>query len=103
MRQKERINNIIEKCFWEYNFDNSDIERLANSSDQREKKFLFGKIFENSNDILNDLKIFSKEDLIDLIKRYKVPQFNYKFFNRRYLIVKNYFTGEKVHIPELSW
>ncbi|MGA1825602.1 MAG: hypothetical protein ACMUIP_13165 [bacterium] len=103
MGQKKRINNIREKCFWEYNFKNSDIKRLAHSSDQREKKFLFGKIFENSDDILNDLKIFSHEDLLDLIKSYKVPQFNHNYFNRKYLIVKNYFTGERVHIPELSW
>jgi len=102
--QEKIIKNILEKCFWDYNFNKNDILEIVNSPDkQKEKKFLFGKIIESSNDILSDLTIFNKQDLIVLINSYVVSKFNFDYINQRYLIVKNFFLGEKVDIPELSW
>ncbi len=102
--QKKITKNILDKCFWDYNFTEKDILEIINSPNkEKEKKFLFGKIIESGGDILNDLTIFNEDDLALLIKSYKVPQFNFDYINQRYLIVKNFFLNEKVDIPELEW
>lgn len=100
---KKRVDSIVSSCFWDYNFNENEILDLAHSKNEANRRFLFGKIIENSDNLLDDLKIFAKENLIKLISSYEVPSFNHHFINKRYLIVKNYFLKEKVFIPELSW
>lgn len=100
---QKKVENILSTCFWEYNFKKEDIFDLANSKHIQKRTFLFEKILANSDNLLSDIQIFSKKNLLELIKDYRVPQFNFNFLNRRYLITKYYFIGEKVNIPELSW
>jgi len=99
-----RIENILKKCFWDYDFTEDDIIKIVNEEGKTKmKKFLFEKILINSDDVINDLKIFKKEDLVYYLKNFKVPKFNHEFINTRYLILKNYFLNEKVNIPILEW
>jgi len=98
-----RAKNILKSCFWEYTFSENEIEKMAWDKNILKQKFLFEKILSNSSDVLRDLKIFPAENIKKLIREYKVPKFNFKFLNRRYLIVKYYFTAEEVYIPELTW
>jgi len=100
----ERLENILKNCFWDYNFTDSDIVNIVNNKDKtKEKSFVFEKILLNSDDVINDLMIFNKKDLIYYLKNFRVPKFNYEYINTRYLILRNYFLNEKVNIPMLEW
>jgi len=33
------LDRINKKCFWDYHFENSEILEIANSDDERRKKF----------------------------------------------------------------
>lgn len=94
---------IKKDCFWEYNFGDEEIKRLASSQDQREKAFLFEKILLNSTSVFSDLKIFEKDSLHKLIDSYKVPQFNYTHAFKRKNIVEVYFLGKPLLVNELKW
>ncbi len=98
------INNILKRCFWDYDFTENDIIRIIKSKDKtKEKAFLFAKILKNSDNVLNDLTIFNEKDLIFYLKEFQVPEFNFEYINTRYLILRNYFLNEKVNIPKLAW
>ncbi len=97
------IKRLLKDCFWEYNFDSNDIMEIVNGDDWNKKVFLFEKILLNSTKMINDLKIFDKDDLHRLINEYKVPRFNYKFAFKRKNIAEVYFLGKKVLVNELKW
>ena len=102
--ESDLIDNILEKCLWDYNFTKKDLlDIVKNKNNTKEKVFLFNKILKNSNNILNDITVFNKKDLIFYLKTYSVPKFNFDYINTRYLILKNYFLNEKVNIPKLEW
>jgi hypothetical protein len=58
---------ILKDCFWEYNFTKDDIYKLANSTDFKEKEFLFSKILTNATQMIKSVKIFTSDDLKELI------------------------------------
>ncbi len=96
----EKIQN---ECFWEYNFDEKEIQKIASSDDLQMKRFLFEKILLNSTTLFNDLKIFSKDDLGVLITGYKVPSFNHDYIFKRKNMAEVYFLNKHLLIDELQW
>jgi len=100
MRYCEKINR---ECLWEFNFDNDEILKMAQTGTEQEKKFLFNKILENSSDVLQCINIFNASDQRKLTLDFKVPEFNHRFLDRRHKIIKYFITGEPVEIPELRW
>ncbi len=94
---------IKKDCFWDYNFSDEEIIKLATSNDIKEKSFLFQKILLNSTAFLSDLKIFKKDDLIDLINSYKVPKFNHDYIFRRKNMAEVYFLDKPLLVDELKW
>ncbi len=78
-------------CFWDYNFTDEELSKLASSSVERERSFLFEKILLNSTRLFNDLKIFQMDILAILITNYKVPAFNSEYANRRKNMAEVYF------------
>ena len=97
------IEKIIEECFWEYHFTPADLMAIASGNNEREQQFLFGKIFENSTNVLKALRIFPDQTLFKLIKNQNPSCFRYSFLERRLKILKFHFLKEKVSIPELEW
>lgn len=94
---------IIQDCFWDYDMSIDDIDRLAHSSDMKEKMFLFQKIMENSRDLLRSLKIFSPSDLEELIASYHISHHKQSFLTRRKHIVEHVLLGRDTTVPELAW
>jgi hypothetical protein len=94
---------IIKDCFWEYDFLKEDIYNMANGTDISAKKFLFSKILANSTDMIKSMKIFSKDDLKELIESYKVPSFNSEFIKRRLNMLEFYFLDKELEVTELKW
>lgn len=72
------IQKLNRECFWEYHMSNLEIIEMAQKGSSQEKFFLFGKIMENSSDILKGLSVFSLSDQKAMVRRYKPPKFNYK-------------------------
>ena len=81
----------------------SEILKMAREGSVQEKYFLFTKIIENATDVLKSLSIFSTGDQEEMILRYRPPNFNYEFLNRRHKIIKYFITGQITDIPELRW
>ncbi|MCK5914698.1 MAG: hypothetical protein KAG92_01050 [Deltaproteobacteria bacterium] len=94
---------LIDDCFWDYNFTDKDIDRIATSDDLKQKRFLFEKILANSTWLLKDLKIFPKDQLEQLLSDYVAPNFNYDYLARRKDIVEFHFFGKELSIEELKW
>ncbi len=99
----DKYQQLIEDCFWDYDFRADDIAGITSSDDFQKKKFLFGKILANSTQLLKDLKIFSQEDLQSLVDAYSVPDFNHEFLCRRKNIVEFYFFNKKLMLEDLQW
>ena len=97
------IDRIKKDCFWEYNFSNEEIVNIAKRGDKRQKQFLFEKILLNSTSLFNDLKIFSKKDLKELIENYKIPSFNKNYAFKRKNIAEVYFLNKPLLVNELKW
>lgn len=103
MNLNKTIKKLIKDCFWDYSFNENDIKKLAKSSDIKEKQFLFEKVLLNSTDLFRTLQIFKKNDLIELIKNYKIPSFNYDFVFMRKNIVEAYYLDKPLLVDELKW
>ena len=97
------IQKLNRECFWEYHMSNFEIIEMAQKGSSQEKFFLFGKIMENSSDVLKSLSVFSLSDQKAMVRRYNPPKFNYSFLGKRHKIIKYFLTGEKIDIPELRW
>ena len=103
MMSKINFERIKKDCFWDYDFSDEDIVRLANSNNIKERNFLFEKILLNSTNLFGDLKIFNKKILYDLLENYKIPQFNYDYIFKRKNMAEVYFFDKPVLINELKW
>jgi len=103
MQSSQMYNQILKDCFWDYNFTSSDIDNMAKNNNKREMTFLFGKILENSTQMLNSMEIFDKNSLKTLIEEYKVPTFNHDYISRRLNILEYYFLDKPLTINELRW
>jgi len=101
--QKQQPKNILKECFWEYNFNEEDIISLSKSQDKQEQIFLFSKILENAKELIKSMKIFDKEDLVNLIESYNLPTFKHEYMARRLNIVEYYFLDKPLTINELKW
>jgi len=94
---------IKKDCFWDYDFTNEEIDKMAKSENIRESSFLFQKILLNSTRVLLDLRIFKDDVLKDLIESYRVPEFNNEYIFRRKNIAEVYFLDKPVLVNELKW
>ena len=94
---------IKKDCFWDYNFSDEEISALASSDNTRERNFLFQKILINSTSLFNDLKIFKRDALFNLLTEYKIPQFNHDYIFRRKNIAEVYFFDKPLLVEELKW
>ncbi len=94
---------IKKDCFWDYTFSDEEIAALAVSENDKEKSFLFQKILLNSTSLFNDLKIFKRDVLLDLLSNYKVPTFNHDYIFRRKNIAEVYFFDKPLLVEELKW
>lgn len=99
----DECKKILHECFWEYKLTETELLKIAHNGTEQEKLFLFGKILENSQNVLRSLNIFSTVDQKKLIRCYTPPKFNRHFFRKRYKVLKYFITGQKVDIPELRW
>jgi type III secretory pathway component EscR len=97
------VDEILKDCFWEYNFSKDDIYKLAKDTNKDKKEFLFSKILSNSTNLIKSMKIFKKDDLIELINSYKLPRFNQEFLKRRLNMLEFYFLDKPLEIDELKW
>jgi hypothetical protein len=93
----------LKDCFWEYDFTKDDIYKLANSTDFKEKEFLFSKILTNATELIKSMKIFAPDDLKKLIETYKLPTFNHDFIKRRLNMLEFYFLDKPLTITKLKW
>jgi len=103
MKNQKILDKIIRECFWEYHFSPQNLLDIAQGNHEQEQRFLFGKIFENSTDVLKALEIFPEGVLFKLLKAYKIQRFNHCFLERRLKTLKFHFLKEQVSIPELEW
>ena len=94
---------IKKDCFWDYDFSDEEIRKLATSDNLREKSFLFQKILLNSTNLFNDLKIFKRDDLVDLITNYKISAFNHNYAFKRKNMAEVYFLDKPLLVDELKW
>jgi len=95
----------MKEIFWgDYRLDEKDIAKLANSNNQKELNFLFGKILYNSKNLLKDMQIFNKDKLKEILKNYKIKS-SYKkdFALRRLKILRALYLGTDEKIRGLSW
>jgi hypothetical protein len=97
------IKDILKDCFWEYDFSEDDIKKLANSDNFQEKSFLFQKILLNSRSFLKELKIFDRNDLKILLENFKVPEFNKEYIFKRKNMAEVYFFDKPLKVDELKW
>ena len=65
---KELYERIIRKSFWDYDFTIYKLKEICKSKNFRNKKFIFEKILKNSTEILIYITIFTKNDIVTLIK-----------------------------------
>lgn len=94
----------MKEIFWgDYNIDEKKAIEMIKNGSEYEKRFIFGKIIANSNNIIKDLEYFDKEDLKELLTNFKVPNFNRYYLGKRVCIAKNYFLDEPCKIKELQW
>jgi hypothetical protein len=96
-------NRILKECFWDYNYNANDLEQMASSNLDFEKKSLFAKILQNSSDVLNDIEIFSYKDRVNLLNLFKTGQYKSEYLNKRYKILRHFILGDDVTIKELKW
>lgn len=97
------LERIKENCFWDYNFTDEEILKMANNGTEHEVNFLFNKIFANSTRPEWDLRIFPKDIMFKKLKEYKPPRFNNKYFSHRLKVLKFIFDIDKTPIEELAW
>jgi len=94
---------ILKDCFWEYDFTIEDIKRLAKSSKRGEREFLFQKILLNSTSLIQSMKIFDREILIEMIRDYKIPKFNQDYIKKRKNMLEIYFLDMPPTANEFKW
>jgi len=70
---------------------------------KEEKSFLFSKILLNSTEMLQDLEIFSIDDLTVFINDFKVTNFNHDYIFKRKNIAEVYFLDKELLVDELRW
>ena len=97
------LDRIRKEFFWDYHFTNDEILSIANSANEREKKFLFSKILLNSNEMIQDLEIFSFNDLEIYLNDFQVSNFNYDYIFKRKNVAEAYFLEKKILVDELRW
>ena len=97
------LDRIRKEFFWDYHFTNDEILSIANSANEREKKFLFSKILLNSNEMIQDLEIFSFNDLEIYLNDFQVSNFNYDYIFKRKNVAEAYFLGKELLVDELRW
>ena len=97
------VDTLNRECFWEYCMSNAELLEMAQHGTDQEKFFLFCKILENSQDVLQSLNIFSSGDQKKMLSRYSPPKFNRHFLEKRYKILLYFISGQEVDIPELRW
>lgn len=93
---------IVDDCYWDSRMTATDVERIINSKDRREKQKLFSKILYNSRDKLQALKLFSKEELGIFFHDFKIT-YNVKYITRHFLVLKSLLLDEKVYVKGLEW
>ena len=94
---------IIKECFWDLDVSDLDIEHILYAGSLKEKQFLFSKILLNSSNLLQDLKLFSKQELECFLDDFVVPSFNRDFAFRRKNMAEVYFLDRPLEIDELKW
>ncbi len=97
------LDRINKECFWEYNFTNEEIVRMAKSNNLKVKLFLLGKILANSTNLFSDLRIFSLKEIENLLEIIKIPNFKREYFERRKNLIEFYFFGKPLKVEELKW
>ena len=103
MKIDERIlSQIIKDCYWDYNIDSEKLKTVLQKRDKRELRKLFYKIMYNAKDPLLALSIFTKDELQEFFKDFKIT-YNKKFLHRRYKILQYLLFGKKSHIRGLEW
>jgi len=102
--EKKILSKITEECFWDYKISPEEVIKMAKSNNSYLKKFLFGKILENSTNVIRDLPyLFNKEEIEQLLKEYKSPPYKREFIERRKKIIEYIILNKKVKIEELEW
>jgi len=97
------LKNILDDCFWEFDFTEKDVDNLVRNRNKKEQVFLFDKILVNSKQLLRSMEIFDKKDLEELIESYKIPKFNHHFSKRRLNMLEFYFLDKPLTVNELKW
>jgi len=97
------FSRVLKECFWDIEISESEIMAIVSGKNFRKKQFVFEKILLNSTKMFKDLRIFSNEELMKLLKNMKVPSFNSNFIFRRKNLVEVYFFDSDLLIDELKW
>lgn len=99
---REILSQIIQDCYWDYNIDIKKLENILKKRDKRDLQKLFYKIMYNAKDPLKALSIFTKDELQEFFKNFKIT-YNKKFMQRRYQILNYLLFGKKSYIKGLEW
>lgn len=100
--RKHIINTILKECYWDYNINSDDIEKIITSGNFREKQKLFSKIMYNAADRVQSLMVFDRDDLPGLFRDFS-PDFRRKEIEKHVLVLRNILLGEHNRIRGLEW
>ncbi|MBF0119028.1 MAG: hypothetical protein HQK79_09340 [Desulfobacterales bacterium] len=97
------LNDILSQCFWDYDYSIKDIEDIILSGTKTEKLYLFKKIIINHKFFFKAVKIFSENELKEMLAKIPNGFFKYEFQNIRLISLRNYYLGEENAPKRLRW
>jgi hypothetical protein len=97
------IRDILNQCFWDYNYKIEDIENIIATGKMEQKLYLLKKIIANHNFYFKAAQVFPAAELTQLLANIPDQAFRHEFQNIRLTSLKNYFLGEKNAPERLRW
>lgn len=101
--QHRAVKHILKECIWEYDLDDGEILRMARRGTMQEKKFLYGKILQNSQHLLEAVSLFPVEDLKQLHDCFRAGSFQKGYLEKRNNMIGFFYFREPLRYPELQW
>ena len=102
IKYHKNLNEIKQECYWDSKMTVDDLQTILNSNNNRDHKKVFSKIIYNSKDKIRALQVFTKEQLREYFKEFKV-RYNDKYINQQILVLKSLLLDEHKNIKGLEW
>ena len=101
--QDRAVRHILKECIWEYDLDAEEILGMARQGTAQEMKFLYGKILQNSQHLLEAVSLFSAVDLKFLHDDFRAGPFQREYLEKRNNMIGFFYFREALRFPELQW